>query len=154
MKFWHGKQQKIKDFKDETSLKNFCIIQHHDIDKFLLIRLQKSNYYGQKFIILNFSENKGLKMKFQHGRYSRVAYIYVRSRAKYLKLRTTTSKINTLGKLLMQQKYYFIHQNVALEKFYKVMLCSCKSVISSKCYVNLFYRCKAVLYDQSSGQKN
>ena len=28
------------------------------------------------------------------------------------------------------------------------MLCSCKSVISSKCYVNLFYSCKAVLYDQ------
>ena len=42
--------------------------------------------------------------------YSRVAYIYVRSRAKYLKFRTTTSKINTLGKPLMQQKYYFIHE--------------------------------------------
>ena len=41
--------------------------------------------------------------------YSRVAYIYVRSRAKYLKFRTT-SKINTLGKPLMQQKYYFIHE--------------------------------------------
>ena len=34
--------------------------------------------------------------------YSRVAYIYVRSRAKYLKLRTTTSKFNTLMKPLMQ----------------------------------------------------
>ena len=42
--------------------------------------------------------------------YSRVAYIYIRSRAKYLKFRTTTSKINTLGKPLMQQKYYFIHE--------------------------------------------
>ena len=42
--------------------------------------------------------------------YSRVAYIYVRSRAKYLKFRTTTSKINTLRKLLMQQKYYFVHE--------------------------------------------
>ena len=42
--------------------------------------------------------------------YSRVAYIYVRSRAKYLKFRTTTSKINTLKKLLMQQKYYFVHE--------------------------------------------
>ena len=42
--------------------------------------------------------------------YSRVAYIYVRSRAKYLKFRTTTSKINTLGEPLMQQKYYFIHE--------------------------------------------
>ena len=42
--------------------------------------------------------------------YSRVAYIYVRSRAKYLKVRTTTSKINTLRKPLMQQKYYFIHE--------------------------------------------
>ena len=31
--------------------------------------------------------------------YSRVAYIYVRSRAKYLKFRTTTSKINILGNL-------------------------------------------------------
>ena len=42
--------------------------------------------------------------------YSRVAYIYVRSRAKYLKFRTTTSKFNTLRKPLMQQKYYFIHE--------------------------------------------
>ena len=42
--------------------------------------------------------------------YSRVAYIYVRSRAKCLKFRTTTSKINTLGKPLMQQKYYFIQE--------------------------------------------
>ena len=42
--------------------------------------------------------------------YSRVAYIYVRSRAKCLKFRTTTSKINILGKLLMQQKYYFIQE--------------------------------------------
>ena len=42
--------------------------------------------------------------------YSRVAYIYVRSRAKYLKLRTTTSKFNSLRKPLMQQKYYFIHE--------------------------------------------
>ena len=33
---------------------------------FLLIRLQKSNYYGQNFIILNFSEYKVLKMKFWH----------------------------------------------------------------------------------------
>ena len=33
--------------------------------------------------------------------YSRVAYIYVRSRAKYLKFRTTTSKFNTLRKPLM-----------------------------------------------------
>ena len=41
---------------------------HHDIDKFLLIRWQKSNYQGQKFIILNFSEYKVLKMKFQHGK--------------------------------------------------------------------------------------
>ena len=37
--------------------------------------------------------------------YSRVAYIYVRSRAKYLKFRTSTSKFNTLRKPLMQQKY-------------------------------------------------
>ena len=36
--------------------------------------------------------------------------VYVRSRAKYLKFRTTTSKINTLGKLLMQQRYCFIHE--------------------------------------------
>ena len=42
--------------------------------------------------------------------YSRVAYIYVRSRAKCLKFRTTTSKFNTLRKPLMQQKYYFIHE--------------------------------------------
>ena len=42
--------------------------------------------------------------------YSRVAYIYVRSREKYLKFRTTTSKINTLRKLLTQQKYYFVHE--------------------------------------------
>ena len=39
-----------------------------------------------------------------------VSHIYVRSRAKYLKFRTTTSKINTLEKPLMQQKYYFIHE--------------------------------------------
>ena len=32
-----------------------------------------------------------------HSRVCRVTYIYVRSRAKYLKFRTTTSKINTLG---------------------------------------------------------
>ena len=43
-------------------------------------------------------------------KYSRVAYIYVRSRAKYLKFRTTTSKINTLRKSLMQQKYHFVHE--------------------------------------------
>ena len=42
--------------------------------------------------------------------YSRVAYIYVRSRAKYLQFRTTTSKFNALRKPLMQQKYYFIHE--------------------------------------------
>ena len=42
--------------------------------------------------------------------YSRVTYIYVRSRAKHLKFRTTTSKINTLRKPLMQQKHYFIHE--------------------------------------------
>ena len=42
--------------------------------------------------------------------YSCVAYIHVRSRAKYLKFRTTTSKFNTLRKLLMQKKYYFIHE--------------------------------------------
>ena len=40
--------------------------------------------------------------------YSRAAYIYVQSRD--LKFCTTTSKINTLGKPLMQQKYYFIHE--------------------------------------------
>ena len=33
--------------------------------------------------------------------YSRVAYVYVRSRTKYLKFRTTTSKFNTLRKPLM-----------------------------------------------------
>ena len=43
-------------------------------------------------------------------KYSRVTYIYVRSRAKYLIFRTTTSKINTLRKPLMQQKYHFIHE--------------------------------------------
>ena len=42
--------------------------------------------------------------------YSRVTYIYVRSRAKYFKFCTTTSKVNTLRKPLMQQKYYFIHE--------------------------------------------
>ena len=42
--------------------------------------------------------------------YSRVAYIYVRSRAKCLKFRTTTSKFNIFRKPLMQQKYYFIHE--------------------------------------------
>ena len=36
--------------------------------------------------------------------------VYVRSRAKYLKFRTITSKFNTLRKPLMQQKYYFIHE--------------------------------------------
>ena len=34
------------------------------VDKLLFIRLQKSNSYGQKFIILNFSKYKVLKMKF------------------------------------------------------------------------------------------
>ena len=50
----------------------FYTIQHYDIDKFLLIRLQKSNYQGQKFIILNFCEHKVLKMKFQHGKRQKI----------------------------------------------------------------------------------
>ena len=31
------------------------------MDKFPVIRLQKSNYWGQKFIIINFCEYKALK---------------------------------------------------------------------------------------------
>ena len=52
--------------------------------------------------------------------YSRVTYIYVRSRAEYLKFRTTTSKINTLRKPLMQQKYYFIHEMKLLKSSTKL----------------------------------
>ena len=72
MKFQHRKRQKIKDFTDDTSFKKFLQIQHRNIDKFLLIRLQKSNYQGQNFIILNFSEYKVLKMKFQHRKRQRI----------------------------------------------------------------------------------
>ena len=80
MKFQQGKRQKIKDFTDETSFKN--IFAEYSImisTNFLLIRLQKSNYfqgqiskmqksnyYRQNFFIINFSEYKVLKMKFQH----------------------------------------------------------------------------------------
>ena len=48
----------------------FYRIEHHDIDKYLLIRLRKSNYWRQNFIILNFSEYKVLKMMFstENGR--------------------------------------------------------------------------------------
>ena len=52
--------------------------------------------------------------------YSRVAYIYVRSRAKYLKFRTITSKFNTFRKPLMQQKYYFIHEMQLLKSSTKL----------------------------------
>ena len=55
--------------------------------------------------VINFDEIIG-----RGNNYSRVAYIYVRSRAKYLKFRTTTSKFNTLRKPLMKQKYYLIHE--------------------------------------------
>ena len=57
-----------------------------------------------------FSQTLRLKFDLYISIYSRVTYIYVRSRAKYLKFRTTASKINTLRKPLMQQKYYFIHE--------------------------------------------
>ena len=73
MKFQHRKRQKIKDFADETSLKNIfaeCSIMIST--KFLLIRLQKSNYQGQKFIILNFSKYKVQKMKFQHRKRQKI----------------------------------------------------------------------------------
>ena len=73
MKFQHGKRQKIKDFTDEISFKYiFTKCMHHDIDKFLLIRLQKSYYQGQKFIILNFIEYNALKIKFQHGKRQKI----------------------------------------------------------------------------------
>ena len=51
----------------------------------------------------------------------------------------------------MQQKYDFYTLNVALEKFYKVIIWMCKSVNYSSSYANLFYSSKAVLYDRSSG---
>ena len=50
------------------------------------------------------------KFEIDCSKYSRVAYIYVRSRSKCLKFRTTTSKFNIFRKPLMQQKYYFIHE--------------------------------------------
>ena len=55
-------------------------------------------------------ENNFINIYNKFDIYSCVANIYVRSRAKYLKFRTTTSKFNTLRKPLMQQKYYFIHE--------------------------------------------
>ena len=68
-----------------------------------------SNFFKNLHIPLIFSEFN-LTLKLVDQIYSRVAYIYVRSRAKYLKFRTTTSKIIILGKPLMQQKSYFIHE--------------------------------------------
>ena len=62
-----------------------------------------------RFSRVRYSAKKGRKYAIDTC-YSRVAYIYVRSCAKYLKFRTTTSKFNTLRKPLMQQKYYFIHE--------------------------------------------
>ena len=73
MKFQHGKRSKIIDSTDEISSKyHIYTIQHHDMDKFLFKKLQKSNQQGQKFIILNFSEYKVLKMKFQHGKRQKI----------------------------------------------------------------------------------
>ena len=80
--------------------------------------------------------------------YSRVAYIYVRSRAKYLKFRTTTSKIDTLRKLLMQQKYYFVHEMKLLKSstklcysrvnqlFVVVATLICFIVVKQSCVIN------------------
>ena len=42
------------------------------LTNFLHIRLQKSNYQGQKFIILNFSKYKVLKMKLWHGKRQKI----------------------------------------------------------------------------------
>ena len=50
---------------DEISSK-YNFTQYNHMTNFL--RLQKSNYQGQKFIIQNFSEYKVLKMKFQQGK--------------------------------------------------------------------------------------
>ena len=75
-------------------------------------------------------------------------YIYNSSR------KNSLSRVWYNRNILTQTKIRIYREYIELEKFYKVMLCSCKSVISSKCYVNLFYSCKAVLYDQSSGSKN
>ena len=101
MKFQHGKRQKIKDFTNEISSKySFYTIQHHDIGKFLLIRLQKSNYQGQKFIILNFCEYKVLKMKFQHG--------------KRQKIKDSTDEISS--------KYIFTIQHHDIDKFLLITL--------------------------------
>ena len=72
MKFQHRKRQKIKILRMKYPLNIFCRIQHHDIDKFLLIRLQKSNCQGQNFIILNFSVYKVLKLKFQHRKRQKI----------------------------------------------------------------------------------
>ena len=69
------------------------------------------NYFSNiKSVIITLSESSKHCLYHDIVLYSRVAYIYVRSRAKYLKFRTTTSKFNTLRKPLMQQKYYFIHE--------------------------------------------
>ena len=76
MKFQHGKRQKIKHSTDEISSKyNFTQYSIMISTNFLLIRLQKSNYQGQKFIIINFSKymkKKVLKMKFQHGKRQKI----------------------------------------------------------------------------------
>ena len=86
--FSENKQLKMKfsapDFRTENGRKSkilrignilqkyFYRTQHRDIDKFLLIRLQKSNYQGQKFIKLNFSEYNLLKMKFYIGKRQKI----------------------------------------------------------------------------------
>ena len=72
MMLQHRKRKKSKILQLHILQIYFYRIQHHDIDRFLLIRLQKSNYQGQKFIILNFSEYKVLKMKFQHRKRQKI----------------------------------------------------------------------------------
>ena len=64
MKFITKKGKKSRILRMKHPSKYFYRIWHHDIVKFLLIQYQKFNYQGQKFIILNFSEYKVLKMKF------------------------------------------------------------------------------------------
>ena len=89
-------------------------MQRYEQNALLMVILMKSTFITHTQTYLIYKNIIHTKYSVQNlvklVTYSRVAYIYVRSRAKYLKFRTTTSKFNTLRKPLMQQKYYFTHE--------------------------------------------
>ena len=93
----------------KISLNNVIISNESFINRSFLVNYILNNSYNDPTNYRNISKAISTGLSITEN-YSRVAYIYIRSRAKYLKFCTTTSKFNTLRKPLMQQKYYLKHE--------------------------------------------